>query len=127
MIREKKKSINSKFIEAFEETKNFHELLSKFSTNRKKLKSDIDKDNTMQEYSILYFDDGWEYLGSIIEDKFDGFGCLSNCGKEVYHGYFEMGKMHGRGKLHPHTSFKHLISDYESWEYFEGEFQEGRV
>ena len=36
MIEDEKKSINSRFSLAMQETRNFHELLSKFSTEKKK-------------------------------------------------------------------------------------------
>ena len=75
----------------------------------------------------MHFDGGWEYSGSIVEGKFDGYGCLTHNQKEIYKGFFRGGKMDKNGKLFYDDSFRNLIEEIEEWRYYEGEFEEGRV
>ena len=58
MIEDEKKSINSRFYVAMQETKNFHELLSKFSTEKKKCTSETARHQEINQ-STLHFDNGW--------------------------------------------------------------------
>ena len=66
---------------ALQYTKNFSDLLSKISTEKKKNTSRVLKTNEIQENTTLEFDNGWEYIGNHIEGKFDGYGCLCQHGK----------------------------------------------
>ena len=126
MIEDQRKSINTKFDMALQYTKNFSDLLSKISTEKKKNTSRVLKTNEIQENTTLEFDNGWQYIGSHIEGKFDGYGCLCQHGKEIYAGWFKLGKMHERGKMANHEAFKDMI-EIEDWVWYQGQFEEGKV
>jgi hypothetical protein len=65
---------------------------------RHKYQGDI-KENTLQGYGILTYDDGSTYMGDFCNNKAHGVGTIisSRDGGVQYQGEFRHGKMHGRG------------------------------
>lgn len=72
--------------------------------------------NTSKEEEEFRYPDGSIYKGSMIADKFDGYGKIIFPNMDEYHGDFSKGMMNGKGKY-----------KYVSGEIVEGEFLKGGV